>query len=382
MPVALTLDVATKIIEPTQSIWAVFPGLARRFYNDFRDNDVIFLDTPAISLTERSLNDRPLLRRHVAMTLAWRDYLRGRSEEIPSRDVDSYDYKTDPSFGAAVGNVTNMFIRMKTGDLVLVGQYDIYEPILIGEINRPFHVRDVIDHPRFPTEQTPVRHIRWVSADQERRFLSKDLSKRLSNRKAITSVDPERFGDEIYRMAYWDYVNGETSRYIFNGRDYKNIATATIPGIRLITYFCAAFKAAELERLDDFFSLTISVGIEKYFDEDIFNSFEIDFKSPGEYILSAKRAAMAVTVALLVSVASGDSTVTAARQAQLVNSETGPSPTEHDVAACPIPIEEKYRAILNSMHADRYNELCVLNSRAQNGVGLSVKVKKHLEHTR
>jgi hypothetical protein len=98
---------------------------------------------------------------------------RGWSKEIPSRHADSYDYPTDPSFGAAVGNVTNMFTRMKTGDLVLVGQYDIYEPILIGEINRPFLVRDVIDHPRFPTEQTPVRHVRWVSADQERRFLSK-----------------------------------------------------------------------------------------------------------------------------------------------------------------------------------------------------------------
>jgi hypothetical protein len=300
MPVALTLDVATKIVEPTQSIWAVFPGLARTFYNDFRDNRVIFLDTPAISLTERSLTDRSLLRRHVAMTLAWRDYLRGVSEEIPSRQADSYDYRTDPSFGAAVGNVTNMFTRMKPGDLVLVGQYDIYEPILIGEINRPFHVRDVIDHPRFPTEQTPVRHVRWVSADQERRFLSKELSKRLSNRKAITSVDPERFGDEIYRIAYGDYVNGETSRYIFDGKDYSNIATETIPGITLITYFCAAFKAAELEQLDDFSALTINDGIEKYFDEDILNSFEIDFKSPGEYILWAKRAAMAVTVALLV----------------------------------------------------------------------------------
>jgi hypothetical protein len=204
----------------------------------------------------------------------------------------------------------------------------------------------------------------------------------LSNRKAVTSVDPERFGDEIYRIAYGDYVNGETSRYIFNGKDYKNIATATIPGITLITYFCAAFKAAELEQLNDFFALTINAGIDRYFDEDILNSFEIDFKSPGEYILSAKRAAMAITVALLVSVTSDNSTVTAARQAQLVNSETGPSRTEHDVAACPLPIEEKYRAILNSMHADRYNQLCVLNSSAQNGVGLSVKVKKHLEHTR
>jgi hypothetical protein len=83
--------------------------------------------------------------------------------------------------------------------------------------------------------------------------------------------------------------------------------------------------------LDDFSALTINDGIEKYFDEGILNSFEIDFKSPGEYILWAKRAAMAVTVALLVSVTSGDSTVTAARRAQLVNSETGPSLAEHDL---------------------------------------------------
>lgn len=41
-------------------------------------------------------------------------------------------------------------------------------------------------------------------------------------------------------------------------------------------------------------------------------------------------------------------------------------------------IEEKYRDIMNSMNADRYDEVCQKNKSAQLGVGLSVGVKKQV----
>lgn len=181
-------------------------------------------------------------------------------------------------------------------------------------------------------------------------------------------MDETRFGEEIYRIAYGDYVDAEYSRYIFDGRAYDNHAVETIPGIRLISYFCAAFNAAELNKLSEFFALSIEDGIGDYYNTSILVSFEIDFSSPGAYVLYARRAAMAVTVALLVAITSGDTSLPDARNATLVNSAANSDPVApSDTAAqCPVSVEEKYRAIMSAM-----------NGRARVGVGLNVRVRKH-----
>jgi hypothetical protein len=144
MPGQVTLDLATKIVEPTQNIWAIFPGLARRFFNEFQTQNVVFLDMPAIDLTLQALTDDSVLRQRVAMSRAWRAYLRGSESKIPSRMPSAYEILRDPSTGAAVGNVRSLFSRDKRGDLVLVGKYDIYEPVLIGEIQSDFQPLDTI----------------------------------------------------------------------------------------------------------------------------------------------------------------------------------------------------------------------------------------------
>lgn len=50
MPGQVTLDLAMKIVQPSQNIWAIFPGLGRRYFTDFLSENVIFLDTPSIDL--------------------------------------------------------------------------------------------------------------------------------------------------------------------------------------------------------------------------------------------------------------------------------------------------------------------------------------------
>lgn len=379
MPGQVTLDLATKIVEPTQSIWAIFPGLARRFFNEFQTQNVVFLDMPAIDLTVQALAEDSVLRQRVAMSRAWRAYLRGSDPQIPSRLPSAYDILRDASTGAAVGNVRSLFSRAKRGDLVLVGKYDIYEPVLIGEIQSDFQPLDTIKISRYGEESIPVRKVRWLNSNTQRRFLSKDLSRRLSSRKAVVLVDKDRFGEEIFQAAYGDYVSRNLSRYVFEGSKYNNVATATIPGIDLITYFCAAFKAAKSNELQVFTSLSMHEGTRKYYDADMLASFEIDFRSPGEYTLYAKRVALAAVAALLVSATAGDISLPQAREAILVNSE-GNSATSQvaTTKGCPLMIEEKYRDIMNSMNADRYDEVCQKNKSAQLGVGLSVGVKKQV----
>jgi hypothetical protein len=107
----VTLDIATKIVSPDQQIWAVFPGLGRRFFGRFQDEGVIFLEMPGIHLTRAALKDDNVLRQHVAMSLAWIDYHRGAEKSAPSRRPDTYDPPKSASFNAAVGNVRNVISK-------------------------------------------------------------------------------------------------------------------------------------------------------------------------------------------------------------------------------------------------------------------------------
>src|SRR5262249_31536465 len=148
-------------------------------------------------------------------------------------------------------------------------------------------------------------------------------------------------------------------------------------------YFAAAFNACEQGELEDFSRLSILQAIENYFEQDTLYSFEIAFSSPGEYILHAKRAALPLLVAVCISATSGDLDHDDARSAQIANSVPAGAavPTAAPVVAggeC-VEVQEKYRAIMNAINVDRFNQLCKLNKDAQQGVGLKVDVKQKIK---
>ena len=318
-------DIATKIVTKDQQIWSLFPGIGRKFFGMFIEYSAIFLDTPGLRISSAVLQDDDLLRQHVAMSHAWIKYYYDSERDLPSNRPDDYPIIKNPSFNAAVGNVRNVFIHMKPGDLVLVGGHSLYDPILIGEISEPFDARKYVRYERYGNERIPLRAVNWLNTTLERRWLSQPLSKLLSNRRAVVTVEKNSFGEEVYRFAYGDYVSGAESRYIYKGPKYRNIATSAVPGIDLISYFCAAFNAAEEDELAKFSNLNIREAIDNYFEQDILYSFEIDFSSPGEYVLHAKRAVLPLLVAVLVSATSGTISLNDARSAEVTNSATAPS---------------------------------------------------------
>ena len=122
---------------------------------------------------------------------------------------------------AAVGNVRNMFMRMKPGDLVVMAGRSIYGEIYAGEIATAFDPNDTLDDV-YERESIPYRRVSWIKGLAERRFLSENLSHLLSNRKTVIAIDKDVFGDELYPVVYGDYVFGDDSRYVFDGPAYKN----------------------------------------------------------------------------------------------------------------------------------------------------------------
>jgi hypothetical protein len=289
----IVFDLATKIVTPDQTIWSVFPGIGRKFFTLFLAENAIFLDTPSLPITPRILEDDDLLRRHVARSHAWVNYYYDGDGSPPSNRVTDYEPIKNPSFNAAVGNIRNVFLHMQVGDLVLVGGHSLYDPILIGEVTKPFNDADFVNYERYGNDRIPIRRVKWLQTDIERRLLTQPLSRLLSNRRTVVRVEKEAFGEEVFRLAYGDYVAGEEARYIYKGPRYRNIATSTVPGIDLISYFCAAFNAAEENELDAFAKLDVKDAINSYFEQDILYTFEIDFASPGEYVLFAKKGGIA-----------------------------------------------------------------------------------------
>lgn len=380
----IALDVATKIVEPYNKIWSVFPGINRKFFSQFAQEGVIFLDTPGVALSAEVLANDDHLSRHVTMSRALVKYITGASAEPPSRNPARHPYTRSVSLSAAVGNVRNMFIAMRPGDLVLTSSGSFYDSILVGEVAGPYDPKLVVTHPKYGNELIPARRIKWIQIKRERRFLSEGLSRLLSNQKAVITIDKEVYGEEVYKFAYGDYVFNEESRYVYHGPKYKNIAPTTIPGIDLITYFSAAFNAAEIGEIDKFATMSINDAMQNYFEQDFLYSFEIDFASPGEYVLHAKRAALPLCVALLVYATSGTISFQEAQAADIVNSAhaEGTIPARQQAGqpgqadACMVEIIDKYKAIMNSLNADQYNKLCQMNKDAQDGVGLEVNVKK------
>lgn len=370
------IDLRTAIVPNDQQIWSLFPGRNRRFLPHFIQNKCVFLDTPSIGLSLEALYDDVLLKHHIVMSQQWAAYLRNYDRKAPSRDPLVFPLSDGKSLSAAVGNVKTLFLRVKSGDIILVGRQSIYEPILIGEVDGPFNPDDLIDVPRCNGEQAPIRKVKWLETAAERRFLPQKLSRLLSNRKTVIHIDKKEFGQDVFKYAYGDYVSGENSRYIFNGPRYKNIATQAVPGIRLITYYASAFNACELGELDTFSNMDIDEAIDSYFEQDILYSFEIDFSSPGEYILHARRAALPLLVAALISATSGDLNYAQAAGASVVNSSAPPG-----ADGChPVEVDQKYKAVMSSINVDLFNKLCSLNKDAQDGVGLSVGVrKKHMK---
>ncbi|MGQ0741208.1 MAG: hypothetical protein ACT4OG_02770 [Alphaproteobacteria bacterium] len=378
---AVTFDLATKVISNDQKIWAIFPGKGRSFLGTFLERGVVFLDMPGIALTPAVLQDDKLLRKHVAMSWAISAYHNGELERPPSRRATNYDAPKGKPFNSAVGNVRSMFAKIGVGDLVVMGDRSIYRPVHIGEITKAFETRDVTPLPVNGREEVPIRKVRWLNTNVERRELSERLSRLLSNRHSIIVINKEEFADEVYQIAYGDYVYRDDSRYVFPGPRYKNFAPAIVPGIDLISYFMGAANALQDGELEEFAALEIQEAVGRYFEQDALYSFEIDFASPGGYVVHARQASLALLVALLVAAtADANLTYAEAQSAAVVNSAdhaqaAQPARPQHRVCD-PIEIQNKYRSIMRAIGAVRYNQACAKNKDAQDGVGLRTRVKR------
>jgi hypothetical protein len=375
----IILDANVPILPSSNKLWAVFPGEDRQFYRYFVENSVVFLDLPGAQLNADVLESDDLLRRNLALARrisAW--HFDPENNNNPSRDIRVIDPLTGRSAVNQITNIRLMFKEMKVGDLVLFAGPSFYDKVWVGVIKSVFDPEDRIEIREYRGETIPFRKVKWLTTKIERRELPQVLSQLLSNRRAVIQIDKQIWGDFIYSFSYENFVSDTDSRYVFHGRTYRKNALEAVPPIRLISYFEAAYNSAEENQIQEFVALDIQHAIDNFFEQDLLNAFQVEFNSPGTIALAAKRAAMPILIALLVFVTSGDHTYAQAQNAQIVNKGAVDTPAAR---ACMLEVKEKYRAIMNQLGADRFNEIVCLNQEAKAGTGLETKVKERANRT-
>lgn len=302
----IRVDIATKIVAPSTSIWIVFPGRARRLLNLFLGHDVIFLEAPGVGLTPEIANNVAALRQRTRLSAAIAaSYRLVDPTPPPSRNLA--DYKDGPledgGQNVLASNLKKMFGRMKKGDLVVVPDR-LFAPIHFGEVISDFAAADTISIATFGNELLPVRKVRWLNNGVSRNLIPMDLQQRyLSKPPAISFAARGAQADEFFKFAYPSYILAEKSAVIMDCPRYdERNPRATHEANDLVAYFIAAFSAYEQDRLQEFGSLSMIAAIEQFYDRELVQSFTQNYNSPGKAGLTLRSAILGVFVSSGIAV--------------------------------------------------------------------------------
>jgi hypothetical protein len=302
-----------RLIRNDVSVWLIYAGTGRRFFELFRDTRSVFLSLPGFDANDRVFESEELIRRHLHMSDAIGRYVRGATNTPPSRRPSAYNpypYQTGSteakSFAAELGNVIRLFVDAKAGDLVMSPPYGHFDPFLIGEITHPWRKTDDTPIALLQGEIVPARKVRWLNTALARRDFPARVSRRLQNKHAITKLDPEYY-EEIFSRVYPSYVWGEHSKLDVFGDDYRGKdPLQPYAAARLIKYVVASVFAYSIGEIESFQGMDLQQAIDHYYDEALVEEFAQNFNSPGRFSIIAALGSLSILASAGLMVATAD----------------------------------------------------------------------------
>lgn len=349
-----------RLIRDEVSIWLVYAGRGRRYFDLFRDKQVIFLNLPAFSAVDGVFQSDERIRRHLHMSNEIYSWLSGTRKSAPSRRPSSYSphphtsgSSEAKSFNAEVGNIIRMFDDAKPGDLVLSPPMGHYDPFLVGEIRGSWKKGDELEVPFLQGELVPTRRVRWLNSALARRDFPARVSRKLQNQHAITRLDPEYY-EEIFDLVYPSYVWGDRSKLDVFGDNYKGTdPLQTYHSAKLVKYVSASVFAFMKGEFDEFQELEIDHAIATYYDEELIEEFGQNFNSPGKFSIVAALGAFGIlaSAGMIVATDGAVSGITGAQdeaREAVGNAMVGPGKSSQQ------DILDDY---VSSMKATKWNEV-------------------------
>lgn len=301
-----------KLLRDDVKIWLVYAGSQRRFFEDFRQSNGIFLNLPGFDAFDSTFESEELIRQHLAMSDSVARFIRGATNVPPSRNASTYnaypyESKTPESrsFAAELGNISRMFIDAKPGDLVISPAHGHFDPFLVGEIVGNWSKNDDIAVAKLLGESVPTRRVRWLNVALARRDFAVRTSKRLQNRHAITLLDDDYYAD-VFDRVYPSYSWQGRSKLDLFGDGYSGKdPLQPFLAAKLLKYVIASVFAFTDGRMDEFQRMEIDQAIGLFYDEDLIEDLHLNFNSPGKFSVISRRSALAVLVATGLLVATG-----------------------------------------------------------------------------
>lgn len=369
------IDLNIKFVPDNVKIWRVYPGTKKDFVRQFVAEGCIFLEFPGLDIeaNDFSKQRKSLLFSKIARSKAYASWhlkdadARGSS---PSTELQDYfDEGRSRSVAMSFRNFERLFKGAKPGDLVIVPEEDGFQSKLyIGEIVEDFDIGHTTAVRQFGNHRVPIRKVKWLRQDFERRLVSVNLSKQLGGRRAVKPVPTDTFGYQLFKLAYQNFVYAGQAQYTFDGEQYDNDPAATVPGIQLLTYALAAANAAllrpeliphlDLEQLRD-------AGLHK---EGLI-TFEIKFASPGGYGVWQQSARTLLVALSLVAISGCNWTTDELQAAEVINTGGDMSPEEMQ------QVKSTYSYIVSNLSPTQINSLRNEHKKAMKGVGFETQVK-------
>ncbi|WP_051091619.1 hypothetical protein [Aureimonas ureilytica] len=366
----MILDPALKVIQPDHQIFVLHPGDGKRFYDDFKHFKAVFLDLPGANLEAAPDLELEVVRNRLRMARALAAWNRQRVKpERPSTDPDDHSVQaTKPA--RYMREAETLYKLAKPGDLIIIPgsgyNTDVMLAEIVGEFDPTFTVR-----PGRYLDPVQARRIKFLDRNQPKYEFGQRQIKLMQNRQALIRVSENASRHEFYEHAYGDYVYGDRSGNFMEVTqrvvDQKDLSDALF----LTNLYGAMYVALRNDCLEDFLSLSLQDGLDKYYNRELFGDISIEVHSPGFFGRPLRDAALAGYIASMTVLASAGANPVAAADVKVQNSANA------TVSICDQSLEDDLQHSMRMvMNADLWWEkVCGKQMLVNDAVGLKTKAR-------
>lgn len=372
----MKFDIAAKLVSPSQRAWVVHAGRGKVNYNDFSENDIVFLEAPYLRLDNNVVKSKGNLRRAIRRSLEWRRHAETTGSNPPSELLTDYADGTfeESDLQTLSGSISRLYGQAKTGDLVIVPGRDIYEGvsrqvIRFGEIISDFDASEKYSGSRQASQDVPFRKVRWLNV-VARRSISIHLERKIGKPPAIREIKIDKDSEELLKYAYDSYIfEGNSSSLVvadkYDAPDFVILNRSS----DLIAFLVSAHAKLSQGDNSHLNIEDVDAFTAKYFQDAAIENIEVNFSSPGHWRIVGATVSLAAFVALGIAVfSSGLSPTVLASGIEVINSVSPDDTTAKN-------LEESMNLLLKSVDKLQLQKAADTANEAKQVIGLQSSTK-------
>lgn len=310
----IEVDLNIRVLPKNHEIFYARPGDHYRFYDDFVEQNAIFLDLPGLDveqLYKSNSDEETIAQIHRAREL--KDWLGStREKPRPSDDIKDYLRRGETAGIAQVkAAVDGYFRRAKKGDLVVTTPSAYSKLAYIGELTgQAGKAADVFVERAYGREPLPGRRVRWLASIEKRLLQGQVLE--ISQKPNIFVTLPRSARPELYNMVYRGYTFEDEYTVRFDVTEDQFTTRDDLRIQLLFNYVAVNTRALSADGDGKFVKLSKSAFVDA---EEYTPDLKVEVSSPGFLsIFSSKITPLVAAALFVIAVDVGPSALQAAKE--------------------------------------------------------------------